>query len=512
MNTFVGVANRVVRKEPYYNFGRTPINEDELAEEIADEFAIKRQYFVSKLKSNPYRILSCLNLDLVRNNVLSNDEMYEKLKEIMHKKKLHLLPDYYGPLIEKCGISSDLSNIASFIIFFPTIIESERRKLIAAGKSPDDALIGLSSILINADTYSSVSSVYSQILGDKDAKLIKANEGPNEARLKTKNNERLNEAIQYTKSNFTRREITIPTFDEKVMIDSPKGHKSLEAVVGNFTDPCNLTHGERTGACMRIGGVGESLFKFCLTNKNGFHIRFEDPETHEYISRVSGFRNGNTVFLNELRYSTHPEKYTDGDVVAACTEVARRLIEKSKDSGCPIENVVIAKEYALESTKEKIVQFDIKSNKEGLPKFYSDIGTSGVVLATTGKDGPITKVNLDNSDVPTYETCRGRVCFSSDQNELFGRINRVASIKTLLSGVPLEDIDSMDFPDGILCGIYSDDWYIYVDENKEIHYDVIEEDKRAKKELEENLERVDELIRKTELENEMRGEERYGTR
>ena len=512
MNTFVGVSNRVVRKEPYYNFGRTPINEDELAGEIDEDFSIKRQYYVSKLKSNPYRVLSCLNLDLVRENILSNEEMYQKLEEIMHKKKLHLLPDYYGPLLEKCGISSDLSNIAAFINFFPTIIETERRKLVAAGKSPDDALNGLSSILSNADTYSSVSSVYSQILGDKDAKLIKANEGPNEARLKTKNNERLNEAVQFTKNNFTRREVTIPTFDEKVEIESPRGKKSLEAVVGNFTDPCNLTHGERTGACMRIGGVGETLFRFCLTNKNGFHIRFEDPDTHEYVSRVSGFRNGNTVFLNELRYSCHPESYSDADVVDACTEVARRLIEKSKDSTCPIENVVIAKQYALESTDDKVVQFDIKNNKEGLPKFYSDIGTSGVVLATTAKDGPITKIDLDNSRVPSYETCRGRVCLSSDQTELFGKINRVASIKTLLTGVPLEDIDSMDFPDGILCGMYSDDWYIYVDENKEIHYDVIEEDKRAKMEVTENLERIDELIRKTEIENEMRGEERYGTR
>ena len=32
----------------------------------------------------------------------------------------------------------------------------------------------------------------------------------------------------------------------------------------------NLTYGERTGACMRIGGAGKSLYNFCLKDENGF--------------------------------------------------------------------------------------------------------------------------------------------------------------------------------------------------------------------------------------------------
>ena len=112
--------------------------------------------------------------------------------------------------------------------------------------------------------------------------------------------------------------------------------------MGNFTSPINLTHGERTGACMRIGSNADSLYHFCLEDENGFHITFKDPKTGKYISRVSGFRNGNTVFLNELRCSLKPNKYSDADLEAFCQKTAEMLITKSKESGYPIDNVWVS--------------------------------------------------------------------------------------------------------------------------------------------------------------------------
>lgn len=511
LGIFVQVANRIVRNGTVLEFGRTPINEKEIAKVMDNQREIKRIYCITNKDYNPYLILANLNIDLLRENLLSKEEDYKKAVELMEKKKIHLLPHNFEGMLETCEISPDISNVAAFLNFFPTILENERKKLSAAGKDPNMALSGLASIMVNADTYSSVSSVFAQILGDKDAKLVKANPGPNEAREKTKNNQRLIEATDYTANNFQRTEVTVPAFDEVITIDTGNGPKRIEVIVGNFTDGSNITHGERTGACMRIGGVGESLFRFCLTNKNGFHIRFEDPETHEYISRVSGFRNGNTVFLNELRHSCLP-KYSDADLVAACTEVARMLIEKSKDSSCPIENVVIHKDYAMMSSDENPIYLGIPNNKVGLPKFYSDIGSSGVVLATSAKDKPFAPIDFDKSKVPTYETCRSRVSVSLNPNELLGKINRVGAVKLLLAGTPLGEIDSMEFPDGILCGMYSDDWYIYVDEKKGIHYDYIDVDKRAKKEVTRHLELVDGLIKRAEQENEMRGDVSYGTK
>ena len=64
----------------------------------------------------------------------------------------------------------------------------------------------------------------------------------------------------------------------------------------------NLTLGERTDACMRVYGHANSLLTFTCTNPKGFHIRFEN-EDGEFISRVTGYRLGNTVILNQLRLS-----------------------------------------------------------------------------------------------------------------------------------------------------------------------------------------------------------------
>ena len=495
----VKTATRIINENQLLDTYGNPIDEKTIERALDGEYKLKRVYYVDEPSIDLYQLLLNININLIKNNLLQNEEMYQLLLDIMTKKKLHALPEELKGLIKECRISDDYTNIASFINFFVPILESERKRLASIGKRPEDALTGLASILTRAETYSSLSSVYSQILGDTDAKLIKANPGPNSAHNKIENNGRLKEAVELTMQNFKRQQITIPPFDETFTLNDDK---KLNVIVGNFTDPSNLTHGERTGACMRIGGVGETLFQFCLTNPNGFHIRFEDPETHEYISRVSGFRNGNTIFLNELRYSCNPDKYTDMDIVEACKKAAVRLIELSKDSPAPIENVVIAYQYAMTKSIETTVPFHIKDNKEGLPKFYSDVGSDGVVLATTAKDSPIVPIDFDKSKVPTYQPVRPKIRFLRESPELIGRINRVASIKAVLNGTNYEDLDSLHFEDGILYGIVSDDWYVYLDESGNIMGDYIDIDPRAKEEFLVHIEKLEQMISKDEIRRE----------
>ena len=512
MPIVIRTATDFLYKNDVYTRSDKMLDLQELVKKLDKENKIKRIYTLDNTIDS-YPVLLNLNIELLKNGLFKNEELYNTLVILMSKRKLHLLPENLKELFDECGITSDYSDIASFINFFGPILESERKKLEAAGKDPNQALSGLASIMINAETYSSISDVYSQILGEKDAKLIKSNPKPNSAIKKINGNQRLIEAVKLTIENYRRQEVTVPAFDTNVsFISDANDEKKLNVIVGNFTDPSNLTHGERTGACMRIGGVGETLFNFCLSNPNGFHIRFEDSETHEYISRVSGFRNGNTVFLNELRYSCDKNKYSDLDVVKACKETAKLLIEYSKESEYPIDNVVISNQYAMAVTKENEVYLNINNNKEGLPSFYSDVGNSAIVLATTAKEEKYTPVNFDKTNMPMYKPCRAKPLILTSEKDLIGRINRVASIKTVLSGISYEDIGRMEFEEGLICGVVSDDWYIYVDKQKNIHYDYIDIDERAKVEIQHYLEVIDEIIKNAEKEKEETESDVYGLR
>ena len=443
---------------------------------------IKRIYHVPECTLDIYQILSTLRIDVIEKKILEDDctQIYQSLKNTMEKYKLHRMPSCFQNLLESesIKISCVLGNLSGLIYYYHQVYETEKKRLESQGKDTTNIQLNAVNILLNADVLSSVSNVYSQFLGIEDAKLVKANPGPNQAIKKTTGNERLEEALNWTIQNFRRMKVTIPTFSEQVSCSDFS--KKLQATVGNFTHPSNITHGERTGACMRIGGVGDTLFNFCLEDVNGFHIRFEDPQTGEYISRVSGFRNGNTVFLNELRNSCNKSLYSDLDVVEACKRVAEMLIEKSKGSTCPIENVVVAKAYATADMKD--VYLGITDNKKGLKRFYSDIQSSGIILAST--ETSFAPVNFDKSNVPTYLPAREKAYMGSNIEYLASMINRVHSVNSVLSGEDYQYVEPMPFENSISYGIANQDWYIYVDCLGNIHEEIIALDKRALKEIE----------------------------
>lgn len=455
---------------------------DNMVANLDAEEKIKRKYYVAANDSNQFAILAELNMDLVEKVILADDnkDLYQSLLTYIYKYKLHLLPNYFKGLMasEHIDINLEVSDVASFISYYGQIYEAELKRLSSQGKDASELNLSFVTIMKYAEAYSSVSSVYNQLLGIEDARLIKSNPKPNAATNKTQGDARLKEAVEWTLKNFERTEVTIPTFNEVINVED----KKLRAVVGNFTHPANLTMGERTGACMRIGGVGDSLFNFVLENKNGFHIRFEDPESGEFISRVSGFRNGNTIFLNELRYSCNPANYSNADVVEACKKVAEMLVEKSKDSTCPIDNVMLHHAYATEGLSVSETHFDITDNREGLPVFYCDIKDKGIVLASNGE--PFTKINFDKSQVPSYSPAREECYQMSDTNKLRILINRVHAIKYALSGISYEYIAPMEFEKGIYYGIANQDFYIYIDTEGNIFEEIINVDPRAQIELE----------------------------
>ena len=452
---------------------------------LDSENKIKRIYKIPENNlNNIYKILSELNIDILKRHLLDNknDAIYNSLLNILKDNKVYLLPNSFFKYLESESSIIDLSynyeDLSSFINYFYKIYEKYNQIYTSNGKNMTDFYLNFSEILLNTSVYSGMSSLNSMILGPEDFALIKSNPSPNSA-YNNNATERINESVERTILNFQRQEIKIPTFNEILELENDK---RIQVIVGNFTHPCNLTHGERTGSCMRVGGAGFSLYNFCLENPYGFHIRFEDLKTGEYISRVSGFRNGNTIFLNELRYSCNPNLYSNKDIVLACYKVANLLIEKSKDSSLPIDNVVISHEYAMKEVEAQIEYLGVDNIKKGLGSFYTDVNSNCVVLATNCKDLPFKPLYLDNTNVPTYLTCREKVKESFDVKSAIFNINRIHLINKRLKNEK-NDFEEPIIIDNLIYAIYNQDWYIYVDSDLKIHEERIEIDERSKEEL-----------------------------
>ncbi len=436
---------------------------------------LKLEYLNPPERNDIYKLLNEINLTVLRSKVLNNPEILESLKNIMIKYKLHKIPLEFNKMLNSTTINlPDAINTLQFLVYYYIVYGKEIRKL-NPGENLDLPLID---ILQYANMLAGTSNVYTMVLGEEDASLIKRNPKPNQALNKTEGNQRLEEATKLTQKCFERKLSPVPPLNEVLTING----KKIRVVVGNFTHPSNLTHGERTRACMRIGGLGESLFYFVLTDNHGFHIRFEDEETHEYISRVSGFRNGNTVFLNQLRESCNPNLYSNDEIVMACEMIAQKLIEATKNSGYPIENVVCSEAFATRGMQTE--SFNGINIKEGLPSFYSDIKSYGVVMASSGKKGELVPISTDKTNEIMYPVARERIIETENANEFNSYINRINGINALRSGIDIETLMPNEYENGFVYGIANQDFYVYLDELGNIHEGLIDIDKRAKEEME----------------------------
>ena len=478
-------------------------------------------------KLNLLKILANIKPDNIIAIINGNPLVYTSLKELLSKKKIHLLPTSISNILETPNVSVIYSeeNIATIINYYPEIYSFEqkkdynrkKRKLVAITQKINEQIISgnektqekmskkkkkleeeltgntpveMSTIqaLLSADAYDAISSVFSLILTPEDARLIKDNPEPNSAHQKSKNNQRLKEAVELTKVLFTRSEVTIPTSNRILEVNEDT---RVRVIVGNFTDSCNLTYGERTYSCMRIGGVGENLFLNALTNKNCFHVKFEDPTTGNFLSRVTGFRLGNTVFFNQLNESIDEKIISDEELIEAIKIISRSIIKDSKNSSFPIENVIISREDVFQ-LYEPSVDLQILEKGESLGEIYNDVTTSDcVVLATTAKEEPFAPINFNKDNYPIYPTARRTIRRINNKQEMSVYVNRVEAVKKLLAGEDYRLLTKKEIDQEILYGLANDEWYIFVDNTGSIHKNYLSTDKRAEDEFLEELEKIE---------------------
>ena len=410
---------------------------------------------------------------------------YNRVINLIKKHHLMGLGNNFSKLFEEIGVT-----FSSYDVI--TNISKVAKKL---GKIDIESMKLLDVLNLVTPT-----SELEELIGKENASLIVRNPTPNASTLSS--GARIGMVCGYINKMYEKRGVNVPTIDTNYILESGK---KMNVQVGNFTNPINLTYGERTGACMRIGGVGSGLFDFCLDNKAGFHIKFSS-ESGEFVSRVSGFRVGNTLFLNELRDSCL-EGFNNQDVIEACHRIAKDIIEESKKSEYPIENVVISDEFALKGSKS-FINLDVSLDKDGVktPEYYDVKPDKCVLLATSNSDNTREFVPFKDTPMPEYDVLRDKVQYMSDSDEIKSSINRIHMINEVLDGKELLELSHFeeDEEKKYIDAFVGEDFYVAVDKDGNIEDYIMPNTKdmeRANKEVRESLNRLKDAINRTVLEN-----------
>mgnify|MGYP004561870147 CR=1 FL=1 len=409
--------------------------------------------------ANLAKLLLTCNLDGFFELCLKeNHEKYVKIMDVIKKYHLIGLGSNFNRIFEMNDMSNfDMKNFIEKIFPIATALQKKKKinlKVVLEACSLDENLV--------------------QLLGKDNAELLANNPPPNSA--SAKRTERLDKIPRYMRDMYEREFINVPPIKEDISLENGK---SLSVNLGNFTNAINLTYGERTGACMRILGVGQRLLDFCLRNTAGFHIRFSSKKG-EFVSRVSGFRVGNTVFLNELRNSVSSE-FTDEDVRLACQNVANRLIELSKDSESPIENVVVANQYVFRFDKPTVnLGVNFVKDGEKTPGYFDVNPNKCVLLATSNQDNSREYVPFKDTKMPEYRVLRDDVKYLDHPEAIQNEIARIKGINDILQGKSYDEVVFEDESTEYMCAYVGEDFYVAVDKDGNIDTYIMPNTKKRK--------------------------------
>ena len=391
-------------------------------------------------------LISELDINKIDKFLLGDENLLKSLDEILSKYKLLGWGSTFNALSDSADFEFSNNTLVGLFDYFYRI----NSELMNTG----DKKFSLSKMVSLSNCYASSSSKYGLLFGKDVFKLIAANEGKNKASMvKYK---RLQLGSDHVFGMYNRESVPVPPMDSNISLDNGK---MVNVVVGNTTNMQNLALGELTNACMRIGGAFYDFYKECLEGEVGFHIVLSEPNTDKFISRVSGIRNGNTLFLNELRNS-ECAGYDNEDCVSAIRMVAKMLVERSKGSEFPIDNVVITSDYAMEIHKDELIDLHLSDRKEALFGLNHNLNTNGegILLASSREDGKLVVINLGRDKISYYRPQRGCVKRYYGEDAV-RRCVQMKMIQELLIGISLEDINiDMDLYKDVDMCIGGDDW------------------------------------------------------
>lgn len=283
-------------------------------------------------------------------------------------------------------------------------------------------------------------------------------------------------------------------------------------------DPLILTSGIDTDSCFKISGIDNDFILYTMFNKNGVVYKITD-EKGNIIGKISGFRNGNIVYFNELRtiYDNQAESITKENIEIIenikkiVKKISETLIKDTAEDEYPIEHVVILNAYAyqednelkqisdslisfkpMDTTHENWYNFTNNNRltlKDGNKNYFkTDYASQGIkTLLLASKEGCTLdkKTDIKKYDpAPIYERPREKVIYKTKEQlpSMIKQINQIYAKYCYYYQIDYSKIESLENIETLILG---EDWYLTIDKFGHIESIIIPLDKRAEYELNE---------------------------
>lgn len=268
-------------------------------------------------------------------------------------------------------------------------------------------------------------------------------------------------------------------------------NKNYKYTMYDSFDEDIITCGINTDSCFRLGSNDSDFLRYCALDKNGFVIKITDLNDN-FLAKASGFRNGNTVFINQLRtiydvsgygynseYEAEKEEIIE-TFIMACDDIVKKSVYPEK-----INYVIATKSYSLSELKsnvdnavtKKIGYYPMDNKSDDWYKFlkntkylkeaeidnYFTTDYGYYPLICISHDIPLNAKNMNFYDAKDiYKRRRNPVLFGKIK-DLEKEIKRITAIRRQIENQNIELI----IPENSYV-FKGDNWYIIIDYEKNI--------------------------------------------
>ena len=314
------------------------------------------------------------------------------------------------------------------------------------------------------------------LLGKEVTKKIYSNNGF----TSSSQSERINVACDLLTAMATRKESTVPYISGT--------YHNYRYSMYDATDETLLTTGLDTNACFRCCGNDNDFLHYCALDKNGFVIKLTDTEGN-FIGRASGFRNGNGVYINQLRTIYDKKSSAYGSereaIIKTFEQACNDIVETSQrnpNEVNKIDFVVVTRSYTLDETKSNVdnrtysaigndpmdttsedwKQFvgNTKNLREAARNNYftTDYGNYSLICMKSAV-GDLTPDKIKKGDVPAlYMRARKQINAEKPNESIEMNVNRIRAMYSHQTG---KEFEYIKIPQD--CKIVNgDNWYAII--------------------------------------------------